>query len=387
MNRICIASSGLGRVARGIEAWADDLGNALAARGEQVLLCKAAGELKKDFERVIPCWSRDAAKTRALVRFLPNSLGWRIGMGSGYAVEQLTFAHNLVKVLQAEKIDVLHVQDPMVALHVQKARQRGRLHTRTILAHGTEESLEFQRKITNLQHLAPWHHQEARSAGIDKDTWTTIPNFIDTNHFRPGRSDALRRELGIPLEGFVVLAAAAIKRRHKRVDYLIREFHELLNRMPGAPAWLVVAGGRESETDELVTMANRLLGDRVRCLIQFPRSRMAELYRAANVFTLGSLKEMMPIALLEAAASGLPCLVHRHPVMQWMIGNGGMSLDLSERGTLTRALSDLLVHRDQAERIGSVARTHCVENFSTNVVVDQILRYYGRVANPNKVAA
>ena len=387
MNRICVASSGLGHVARGIEAWADDLGNALAARGEKVLLCKGAGEPEKDFERVVPCWTRDAARTQTLVRSMPTALGWRIGMGSGYALEQTTFARNLIKVLQEEQIDVLHVQDPFVAMQVQKAQQRGRVKTRTILAHGTEESLEFQQQITYLQHLAPWHHQEARSAGVDKDTWTALPNFIDTHCFRPGSSEELRQELGIPQHGFVVLVAAAIKRRHKRVDYLIEEFHALLNQSPGVPAWLVVAGGHESETDELVSMAKGLLGDRVRFLIRFPRARMAELYRAANVFALGSLKEMMPIALLEATACGLPCLVHRHPVMQWMIGTGGKSLDLSKRGNLTRALAELLINQGEGERIGLAARKHCCENFSTDVVVDQILHYYRQVANDTRVAA
>jgi len=38
--RITIASSGLGHVARGIEAWAADLGRALAQRDLDVSLCK-----------------------------------------------------------------------------------------------------------------------------------------------------------------------------------------------------------------------------------------------------------------------------------------------------------------------------------------------------------
>lgn len=387
MNKICIASSGLGRVARGIEAWADDLGNALASRGENVLLCKGAGTTENEFERVVSCWPRDAVRTQALVRSMPNAIGWRIGMGSGYAVEQATFARQLIKVLRAERVDVLHVQDPFVALRVQKSQQRGHIKTRAILAHGTEESFEFQQQITYLQHLAPWHHDQARAAGIDQPTWITLPNFIDTDQFFPGRSPQLRQELGIPQDGFVVLVAAAIKRRHKRIDFLIEEFRVLLDQSPGMPVWLVIAGGREEETDELVSMAKRMLGDRVRILIRFPRNRMAELYRSANVFALGSLKEMMPIALLEATACGLPCLVHQHPVMQWMIGTGGRALDLSQPGTLARALSEFLIDRGEADRIGAAARKHCCQYFATDVVVDQILDYYGQVANDRRAAA
>jgi len=368
-------------VARGIEAWADDLGRALAARGEKVILCKGAGEPEAEFERVVPCWTREAAKTLTLLKWMPRSLGWRIGMGSGYAVEETTFAHNLLKVLQTEDIDVLHVQDPHVALLIQKAHQRGRTKARTILAHGTEEPFEFQQKITYLQHLAPWHLEEARAAGFFKETWTALPNFIDTEHFRPGASEALRQELNIPQDGFVVLAAAAIKRHHKRVDYLVNEFRTLLDRHPDLPVWLVVAGGWEPQTDEIIAEATHLLGDRVRFLVRFPRPRMADLYRAADLFTLGSLKEMMPIALLEGTASGLPCVVHQHPVMAWMIGPGGATADLSSDGGWADTVAPLLQDQQQRLELGRRAREHCLQSFSRDRVVDRILDYYGQVLN------
>lgn len=376
MTRICIASSGLGHVARGIEAWADDLGRALAARGEDVILCKGSGTASEEFERVIPCWTRDANKTRKLLRWMPRWLGWRIGLGSGYAIEQTTFARGLIALLKAEAADVLHVQDPHVALLVQKAQQRGVIKTRTVLAHGTEEPFEFQNRITYLQHLAPWHLAEARNAGFDKDTWTVLPNFIDTEHFRPGRSDSLRQQLKIPQDGLVVLASAAIKRHHKRVDYLVQEFRRLLDRHPELKVWLVVAGGREATTDDVISEAEQWLGERVRFLVGYPRSAMADLYRAADIFTLGSLKEMMPIALLEATASGLPCVVHHHPVMKWMVGPGGQTADLSNEGGWADAIAPLLHDSQQRGHLGQRARAHCLGNFSRDRVVDQIRDYY-----------
>jgi glycosyltransferase involved in cell wall biosynthesis len=274
----------------------------------------------------------------------------------------------------------LHVQDPLVASLVQRARRFGLVRTRTILAHGTEESLSFLRRIDYLQHLAPWHLEQARQAGVWKPAWTAIPNFIDTGLFAPGPAEALRAELDIPKDALVVLSAAAIKRHHKRVDHVIAEFGRLRERAPDLPVWLVLAGGWEKETDDLVAEGKRLLGDRVRFLIRFPRSRMPDLYRAANVSCLGSLLEMMPIALLEATASGLPCLVNRQPVMEWMIGPGGEAIDMAATGALAAALERLLRARPERERLGEQAREHCVANFSRGAVVDQILRYYDVVA-------
>src|SRR5260370_1480268 len=228
--KIVVASSGLGHVSRGIEAWANDLGAALAERGESVHLCKGGGEAKLPYERVIGCWQRDSRNAQRFLHWLPRRLFWRIGLGSGYGIEQTTFSLGLLRFLRRHRIDILHVQDPNLALIVQRAWQLGLVETRTILAHGTEHALDYQRKFTYLQHLAPWHLEEARAAGVWKPTWTAIPNFIDTELFQPGRSDALRAELGIPASAQVVLTAAAIKRGHKRIDYLLDEFRQLRKR-------------------------------------------------------------------------------------------------------------------------------------------------------------
>ena len=377
---ICVASSGLGHVSRGIEAWANDLGQALADRGASVILCKGAGGSDAAYERVVPCWTRESPAARRVLAQMPRFLGWRLGVGNGYGVEQTTFAWNLLTVLRNARVTILHVQDPQVAVLVQRARALGLVKTRTILAHGTEESLEFQRRITFLQHLAPWHLEESRRAGVWKPTWTAIPNFVDAERFAPGDGSLMRRELKIPSDAVVVLTSAAIKRHHKRVDYLLREFALLRERRPELPLWLVVAGGWESQTDELIAEGQRVLGDRVRFLVRFPRQRMAELYRAANMFVLASLKEMMPIALLEATASGLPCLVNSHPVMEWMVGPGGRSRDLSREGALAGALIELALDAQLRSALGGLAREHCVANFGRDAVLDQILDYYRRVS-------
>jgi len=376
---ICVASSGLGHVARGIETWASDLALALADRGASVLLCKGAGSRDAEYERVVSCWTRESPRARGMLSRLPRFLGWRLGLGNGYGIEQTTFAWNLLGVLRRERVDILHVQDPQVAVLVQRAQLLSLVKTRTILAHGTEESLEFQRRITYLQHLAPWHLEESRRGGAWRSTWTAIPNFVDAQRFSPGDARAMRQELGIPLDATVMLTSAAIKRHHKRVDYLIRDFAALRAARPELPLWLVIAGGWESETDELIAEGRQLLGDRVRFLVRFPRTRMADLYRAADLFVLASLKEMMPIALLEAIASGLPCVVNAHPVMEWMIGPGGVAADLSCPGELAKVIAQLTDNPAWRAELGRLAREHCLANFGREAVVDQILSYYNRV--------
>ncbi len=62
--------------------------------------------------------------------------------------------------------------------------------------------------------------------------------------FRPVQSlddkHALRAEIGIPEDAFVVGCVAAVKKHHKRADYLIREFYRWVEAVDSR--WLTVVG-------------------------------------------------------------------------------------------------------------------------------------------------
>ena len=203
-----------------------------------------------------------------------------------------------------------------------------------------------------------------------------MPNFVDCSVFHPVQSpaekQALRASLGLPPDAFIVGCVAAVKKDHKRIDYLIHEFALYYNggearrrnffeqkhakhakeengfsaeggeensslRSSRASVqnsslflpYLLIAGAKTSETAELLALAESLIPGRYKILTDCSRARMPELLRAMDVFVLTSLFEMMPIAVLEALASGLPCLVNQHPVLEWMVGCGGDVLDVS----------------------------------------------------------
>jgi glycosyltransferase involved in cell wall biosynthesis len=103
---------------------------------------------------------------------------------------------------------------------------------------------------------------------------------------------------------------------------------------------------------------------------------MPQLYRMADVFVLCSLREMMPVALLEATASGLPCVTHQHPILEWMSGPGGVAINMAERGALAEALAQLVSNNEQQRQLGERAHQYCVAQFSHTPVVNQILEYY-----------
>lgn len=375
--------------------------------------------------------------------------------------------------------------------------------------------------------------------------WTALPNFVDCAVFRPAvdlaEKQAARRALGVPPDALVLGCVAAVKKDHKRIDYLIHEFSGYIaaeeevehqgaknakgegefttedtetqrgNAMlrvspaastprdipatlpegrvekdekpgnvcprfgvssdvssgvstvktppfspvslpeglrgfkaeyspPSMPAtlsspslclgdlcgqyvsgpYLLIAGAKTDETAELLALAESLIPGRYKILTNVSRAQMPDLYRCMDVFTLTSLFEMMPIALLEALASGLPVITNAHPVMMWMTGaeknashqgakcakeetcisaaggessssslrplrlgvqissaTGGIAIDMSRERSLTAALEGLTP--EWVERHGRHARARALQMFSREAVIRQYVEYYGEV--------
>lgn len=371
--KVAILSSGLGHVKRGIEAWAEDLGNVLRNKGLRVTVYKGGGNGVSRHEKVISCVRRDSELAKRLIDLMP-SFGWRFGFGSRYQMEETTFTLNLLPEIMQKKFDIIHTQDPSVANILRIAERIGLIKSKVILAHGTEESFDFIKKFNYLQHLAPFHLEEAAQGGVNGAKHFAIPNFVNIEKFNRGLNSHLRKELGIPQDAFVILSVAAIKRHHKRIDYLIDEVTSLNDKN----VYLVIAGSRTGETEELIELGKSKLKDRVIFLADFTRERMHEVYKAADVFCLSSLKEMMPIALLEALSSGLPSIVNRHPVVEWMVGEGGESIDMAKYGELAKTIKKYMYKAYREDR-AKKAREKAVANFSEEVVVDKIIDMYEEV--------
>jgi glycosyltransferase involved in cell wall biosynthesis len=385
--KIAVASSGLGHVARGIETWAHDTASALVARGvDATLFCGKALAAGGATLPVVPlaCLRRDEKPARWLARLAPGA-AWRWGLKSTYGWEQFSFWLSLWPKLVRGRYDVLHVQDPMLAWWCRMFRKKGWVKTREILAHGTEEPADFLAPFDYVQHLAPWHFEQNQAVG--RPYWTAIPNFVDVGTFAPapdGRAvGAARRKFGIPEDAFVIGTSAAVKRTHKRIDFLIGAFADLPAHglVHGRKPYLLIAGARHADTAALQKMADDMAPGRVKIMTNVPRADMPDVYRAMDICVLCSLFEMMPISILEALACGVPMLVNRHPVLEWMVGPGGACVDMTRRTVLADFLAGMPAEWPPAK--GRMARQHAVDVFSKDAVIGQYIEYYRRVLNPS----
>lgn len=380
---MAIACSGLGHIRRGVESWAEDLADGLNRRGMQTDLFSGA----PGSGQPLRCIRRTSKLAGRILKVTRRLGGWRYAMGSLYQIEQLSFSISLWLHIRRGH-DILHVQDPVIARILDLAHRAGLSRPQVILANGTEESILDMQRMTHLQELTPdamllWKNHPKRPLTIH-----AVPNFIDVEAYTPGDKAAVRREMGLPADAFIVLSCAAIRRVHKRVDYLIQEFAEMADRAGRAdrPSLLLVAGGREAETDQIVTASQSLLGDRVRFLVDVPRAQMANLYRAADVFVLASLHETFGIVFLEAMSAGLPVVCHDSPGFHYVVGPAGYYADLSHDGALADALEAMRDNETRSLR-ASAARTHVIAVFSEPVVTDQIIAMYRDILPGGNLAA
>jgi glycosyltransferase involved in cell wall biosynthesis len=372
--RVAIACSGLGHIQRGIESWAADLASGLERAGAEVTLF--AGAPLSGKATVLPTYRRTSRAAVALAGGMRRLGGWRYGMGSPYDVEQSRFALALWRRIR-NGFDILHVQDPMIAIWLERARRMGLSGPKVIYANGTGENAAVMRRFAFLQLLTPAAADEWDRNRPDNQTVFVIPNFIDTERFRPGDPATSRAKFGLPPGRTIILCCAAIRRFHKRVDVLARAFAEVC-RESDTDAMLVVAGGREADTDALIAEGTALLGDRIRFLPDLPRDSMPDLYRAADGFVLASLQEMFGIVLLEALASGLPVVCNATPDFRAIVGPGGVCLDLGSQNGLARGLTALLDHSTRS-KLAQAGRPHVQQSYSESAVIREIVAMYNSV--------
>lgn len=301
---------------------------------------------------------------------------WRIGISNTYDIEQLSMALPLWRAVR-RSFDILHLQDPLLARVLDAANRMGLSRPRVILANGTGLTPDALAGFSVVQELTPTTPAPHETESDPRRPRFVIPNFIDTDAYSPTGRERARAKLGLPADAFVVLTVAAIRRFHKRIDHLIREFADARRSLPNNSV-LLIAGGRENDTDEIIRLGSDLLGPRVRFLPAQPREEMPDIYRAADQFVLTSLFETFGIVLLEAMASGLPVLCHDTPAFRYVSGPAGRFCDMSAAGSLAQSLIELSTPETR-EAFARNARQHVIEHFSEPVVVERIVEMYGRV--------
>lgn len=136
---------------------------------------------------------------------------------------------------------------------------------------------------------------EVTKLGVPQGSIAVIPNGVDIERFYPGTG-----------ERDPIILFVGSHTRVKGGDVLLRAFREVAQAYPDYRLVMVGDGPCRSEWEAL---ANDLrIADRVNFTGELGRDEVAEWMRRAKLFVLPSRSEGLGVVLLEALASGTPCI-------------------------------------------------------------------------------
>jgi glycosyltransferase involved in cell wall biosynthesis len=152
---------------------------------------------------------------------------------------------------------------------------------------------------------------------------------------------------------------------------------------------VVVGDGPERASLAALVRARGLEGC-VRLLGWRSQAEVGELMRAADVFAFPSIRELGAGAVVEAMATGLPCVVVDYGGPGGLVEGIGVKVPLGEKPALVRGfraeLERLAISPDLRARLGVASARRALAEYAWDAKAAQILRVYdwvlGRSAKP-----
>ena len=213
-----------------------------------------------------------------------------------------------------------------------------------------------------------------RWEAVARDRIDVVPNGVDDGDFRPataGERAAERERLGLPPDRLVAgaIGRLAPEKNLAMVPELAARHPEIL---------FLIAGAGPEET-AIAARARKLgVADRVRLLGAI--SDRSGFFRTLDIFLLPSLYEGLPMALLEAMASGVPVLSSHLADIAIVVqdGQNGLLAPPGSVAAFSEGLARLAASEELRRRLARHARKKVVDAYSAAHTAQQIEEIYDR---------
>jgi glycosyltransferase involved in cell wall biosynthesis len=208
--------------------------------------------------------------------------------------------------------------------------------------------------------------EEIAGFGCPLNKIRLVPNAVDSEFFKPGdeREDNLIVWVGrfVPEKGveYLVEAARILVDKHRDVKFL-----------------LIGYGPLKTKIIRLVYNYG-LLGKSVHFVGPLSREEIAKILSKATVFVFPSLREGLPLSVLEAMACSLPVVGSDIPGVNDVVmhGENGFLVPPKEAKALANGILVLLNDGNIRRSFGKNARQLIVEKYEWNIVINKIEKVY-----------
>ncbi len=300
---------------------------------------------------------------------------------------------DLYRLLRSERFDLVHAHSSIAGLLARAAAKLTGVPIVLFTLHGYA-TLDYRRSpLRPLIWLVEWaldrctDHYVAICRYVER-TWTgrglvtpdrvtVVYNGVDPAAVvRPVDRNAMRRDLGLPLDAPVV-GTIGLLEAQKGTEYLIRAMPTILRSSPGCH---VIVIGNGPLRDRLEALARRL-GVEAHLHLLGWRHDATDLLAAIDVFCLPSLREGFSVALLEAMAHAKPIVATPVAGNPEAVADGetGLLVPVQDPEALAKAVLYLLGHPDVARAMGEKGRQRLMERFTIATMRDGYDAVYRRM--------
>lgn len=361
----------------GSGAVATELGLHLAQRGHEVHFISYAQPFRLDRFRERVFFHEVEMEHYPLFEHPPYSLALSVAIHAAARNEGLDLVH--------VHYAIPHATSAWIAREM--LRETGEMLPVVTTLHGTDITLTGAhpsfKSITRFSILASqgltavstWLADETvQNFGVPQERIEVIPNFVDTEVFRPDRQPCHRAALAPGGEKILMHVSnfRAVKRVLDCVDILARVRREL-------PVRLVFVGDGPDRVR--AEERARQLGVDEHVLFLGKHQSVHELLSCADVFLLPSESESFGLAALEAMASGAPVVASNAGGLPEVVPDGvaGVLAPVGDIDAMSAGVLRLLRDPEQHASVRLAARRHALEHFSAERVIPRYEAFYERI--------
>lgn len=345
----------------------------------------SARQVEKGHDVDVLTWSRNGICSEEIVAegFRVHRL-YGLNFNLGGVVQDYPYLPGLPAKLEKLRPDIVHGESHLFLPTVQAVRKAKKLGLPSVVTvHGVFAKRGFAVNLAQRVYLYSFGMEVFRRAdrvicltrsdakevvrfGCPSEKVRIIPNGVNPELFKPsGRRD----------DSLVVWVGRFVP--EKGVKYLVEAARIVIRKLPHVRFLLVGYGPSKNMVMKLAQYYG-LLGKSINFVGPLGREEVAKILSKAAVFVFPSLKEGMPLALLEAMASGNSVVASNIPGINEVIQDGynGMLVPPKSPENLASLILMLINDKGLRKRLSVNARKTVEEKYSLNSTLINLDRVY-----------
>jgi len=217
---------------------------------------------------------------------------------------------------------------------------------------------------------SPNYVKESKTLKKFEEKIEVVPNFVDIEKFNPNVKEEIREKYNLKNKKVILFLGRLVP--YKGVEYLIKAFSNVKKEFRNSA--LIIAGDGPLK-EKLKEMAKEI-PDVI--FLNINEEKIPQYYAACDVFVLPSItrQEAFGISLLEAMASGKPCIATKISGMPYVIGKTGILVKPRDINSLSNAIIRLLQDKKLSEELSKKARRRVEKEFTLERVTNALFSIY-----------